>query len=521
MTPHDTGSEIYKADDDAPPALVYCRVSTRRLAEGTSLVSQRDACAAHAERLGYRVARVTEEVYTGADLFSRPQLARDRADIRAGAFKAVIAYSVDRLTRNPAHLTLISDECDRAGCRLVFVTSHGADSSSRQAEAYAAEIERAKITERMTRGRRTKLRRGRPVFNGWDLYGYRADRERGVYIIHEPEAGVVRRIFSMCAGGKGMHSTAAALNREGVPSPKADRRPGARWTSSAISDLLNCRSYKGEEYGDKTKLVGGLHRPRPESEWIRLPDGVRPPIVTAELWGECQQSIHARAERMNNKERRTPLLRGHIFCAECGAAMIRNYFKRGKYEYEKYRCGSRWRPFKTECTGEGVSLAPVEEWVWNEVGLTLSDAAAVERLTMTAEREAAAPQLLLDLGSARRQLLAAERALAASLSTFGALESDPPLREYAGRNVEQTFRERRQLGEMAAELEARFNEGRRRADGVRRVLTLARERGGVESFTFEERRLALALLHVKVRANGDDPAGWWFEILSGAAVSCP
>lgn len=497
------------------PALVYCRVSTSQLAEGTSLTSQRDACVAHAERLGYRVARVTTEVYSGADLFDRPRLARDRADIRAGRFKAVIAYSVDRLTRSPAHLALVSDECDRAGCRLIFVTGDSADAAgtqSRQAEAHAAEIERRSIVERMSRGRRTKLRQGRPVFNGWNLYGYRDDRERGVYIIYEPEAAVVRRIFSMCAEGKGMHRITATLNREKVPSPKSDRRPGAKWSTGGISNLLNCRSYKGEEYGDKTELVGGRHRPRPESEWIRLPDGVRPPIVSAELWESCQRNIRARAERMNNKERRTALLRGHIFCAECGAGMIRNHFKRGKYEYEKYRCGSRWRPFKTECTGEGVSLAPVEERVWNAVTLTLADAARVDLLTTAAEREAAAPQLLSDLESARRQLLEADRALAVTISAFGASDANPSLREYAGRHVEQQFREKRQLEEMAAELEARFNEGRRRADGLRRVLSLSRERGGLDSFAFEDRRLALAVLRVKIHANGDDPARWRYEL---------
>ncbi len=190
MTPHDTGrnigSTVVIAQENTPPALVYCRVSTRRMAEGTSPASQRAACVGHAARRGYRVARVTEEVHSGADLFDRPQLARDRAAIRAGDFKAVIAYSVDRLTRNPAHLTLLADECARAGCRLIFVTSHGvnagADSSAHRDEAYAAEVERAKIVERMSRGRRTKLRQGRPTFNGWNLFGYRADRERGVYI---------------------------------------------------------------------------------------------------------------------------------------------------------------------------------------------------------------------------------------------------------------------------------------------------------------------------------------------------
>src|SRR5687767_10366395 len=103
-----------------PSALVYCRVSTNTLAEGTSLESQKAACIALANQLGYTVARVTEEVFSGAKLFDRPNLARDRADIRAGMFQAVIVYEVDRLSRNTAHLVLLSEGCKSAGCRLIF-----------------------------------------------------------------------------------------------------------------------------------------------------------------------------------------------------------------------------------------------------------------------------------------------------------------------------------------------------------------------------------------------------------------
>ncbi len=69
-------------------ALVYCRVSTQKQEEeGTSLDSQAAACIAHAEKLGYQIGRVTKEVYSGAELFDRPLLSRDRADIRAGMFQ--------------------------------------------------------------------------------------------------------------------------------------------------------------------------------------------------------------------------------------------------------------------------------------------------------------------------------------------------------------------------------------------------------------------------------------------------
>ena len=87
-----------------PSALVYCRISTGNSAEGTSLESQKAACISLATQLGYTVARVTEEVFSAAELYGRPKLARDRADIRAGMFQALVVYAIDRLSRDTAHL---------------------------------------------------------------------------------------------------------------------------------------------------------------------------------------------------------------------------------------------------------------------------------------------------------------------------------------------------------------------------------------------------------------------------------
>lgn len=462
-------------------ALIYCRVSTKALAAGTSLSSHRAACAAHAERLGYAVARVTEEVFSGAELFDRPMLSRDRADIRSGMFKAVIAYSVDRLTRNAAHLAILSEECDRADCRLIFVTENTAEGVLlRSEEAFAAEVERDKIRERMSRGHRFKLAQGRATFNGWDLYGYRADRKADTYRIYEPEAEVVRSIFAACASGKGMHSIAPALNRAGVPSPKSDRRPGSRWSSGAVSDMLSSPSYVGEEYRLKmTQGATGRKIPRPESERVRLPDGVRPPIIPRELWDECQRAIRARAAKMNNQRARPTLLRSHIFCAECGAHMILNYFKRGKYEYLKYRCGSRWRPYETDCRGEAVPAAAVEERVCLKVVALLSDGDFVARAIESAGRRGYDPQLASDLQAAKR---AHER----SSVVLQALTENSSLGQYVERAAAQTARERQQLEKVIAELGARAAAAGRRAEELRRLTALA----GTE-LTFEDRRLAL------------------------------
>src|SRR5918998_4301956 len=101
---HKQGTKAGQHVNGCKEALIYCRVSTQKQEdEGTSLDSQAAACIAHAEKLGYRIGRITKEVYSGAELFDRPLLSRDRADIRAGMYKAVVVYAIDRLSRDIAH----------------------------------------------------------------------------------------------------------------------------------------------------------------------------------------------------------------------------------------------------------------------------------------------------------------------------------------------------------------------------------------------------------------------------------
>lgn len=480
---------------DKGAALVYCRVSTKALAEGTSLDSQSARCVAHAESLGYTVARVTLEVHSGADLFGRPLLARDRADVRAGRYQALVAYSVDRLTRDEAHLAIIRAECDRAGCRLVFADGGAEGPLSR--EAYAAKAERRNVVERMKRGRHAKLMQGRPTFNGWTLYGYRPDRDAGVYQIYEPEAVIVRRVFSLCAEGLGTYRIASAFNREGIPTPKRRHRPGSRWTSATVSLILSNRAYTGEEVCWKVRKGGGRReRQRPESEWVRLPEGVRPAIVTPELWEECRRKVEARVPRMNDGVKHPALLRGHIFCAECGAGMVRNYFRRGKYEYLKYRCGSRWRPFATRCRGEAVPLEAAHGWAWG----------VVERLLLHPDTAARAAMHALPASSAELEAARlAHESAALALRALLAADAGDALGPY----LEQATREERALGRLVAELEERQDKVARPAGDLLRLCERARQ--GVGNLTFDERRLALKALGFKMFANGDDPTRWCHE----------
>ena len=89
---------------------IYPRVSSDEQADhGTSLTTQKKACADYASKHGMQVIGVFEEDFSGRFL-ERPALNQLRALLRAGELDAILVHAMDRYTREPAHIDLLLDE---------------------------------------------------------------------------------------------------------------------------------------------------------------------------------------------------------------------------------------------------------------------------------------------------------------------------------------------------------------------------------------------------------------------------
>src|SRR5262245_22074077 len=276
-------------------AAIYCRVSTAgQEAEGTSLVTQEEQCRTYAAEQGYAVdeAHVYRDVYTGTELWERPQLTTLREAIRQHAVTGVIAYAIDRLSRDPVHLGVILSEAEHHGVLVEFVTEPLDNTPEGQlirfVRGYAAKVEAEKIRERSMRGKRARIQAGKLHNHGPELYGYRRDKAAGTRTIYEPEAAIVQQIFHWYVDDHlAFRAIVRRLNDQGIPSPAVnkiryadpDRRP--RWGRSQLLRILREPTYKGEAIGWRYTDGGRL---RPDAEWIRLPAGTAPAIVEAGLW---------------------------------------------------------------------------------------------------------------------------------------------------------------------------------------------------------------------------------------------
>jgi site-specific DNA recombinase len=349
-------------------AVIYCRVSSTKQEDGTSLDSQLEACRAHAKKLGYTVVKSVREIYSGADFFDRPQLGQVRDEIKQGKYDAFFVYHTDRLSRGGiAHLAILVDEFGRYGCEIVSVTDPLDKSDEgeliRSVNAYAAKKERLQIRERTMRGRHHAAVKGTLAF-GRPLYGYEVN-ESGRRYIDETEAGWVRYIFQSILDGTSLRRLATDLNGRGVPTTQ-----GSIWWPHTVKKLVNNPAYCGRtivfRYKHKVFFDKGVKKHNgsalgdPENQ-IELPDAT-PAIVSKRDWEEAQIAMQVRSKARITADSPEYLLRGFVRCATCG----RSFSPVGKHKLRYYVCTSTQNP-SVNCHTKSFPAVKAEENVWNFV----------------------------------------------------------------------------------------------------------------------------------------------------------
>jgi site-specific DNA recombinase len=496
-------------------AAIYCRVSTvGQEEEGTSLVTQEEHCRKYAAAHGYLVddAQVYREVYTGAELWDRPQLTRLREAIGQQAVGVVLAYAIDRLSRDPVHLGLILTEAEHHGVTVAFVTEPLDNTPEGQlirfVRGYAAKVEHEKIRERSLRGKRARIQGGKLHNFGLELYGYRRDKPKGVREVYEPEAAIVRDIFTWVLEGHSLRAILQQLNRQGIPSPgvgKTGTTAPPAWGKGQLHRLLKHPAYKGQSIAWRYTHAGHL---RPASEWIALPDGTTPAIVSPAVWDAVQTRLARNRGEDGRNQARPYLLRGRIICAVCGRAMRTSPERGGR---RTYRCSSRETP-SGPCGGKRVPADAIEAWVWDQMAAVLQDPSIIAAQLARQRAEGPDPVLVADRAAAQRRLAKLDRQQARLMRQFREGDDNSFPWELVKREIATIEEEKRHLQASLAEVDRRLAAAEVALKQWEALTTYCtRVAQHLTRFDFAEKRLALDAMAIRVIANGGQVQGWRLE----------
>ncbi len=300
------------ADPTVVPVAIYTRKSTNHNMdlEMNSIESQRQYCEsfvkAHAAE-GWEVVadRYDDPAYSGKDT-SRPAFKRLMADAKAGKFKVIVFYKLDRLSRNLRDFLDITAALEECGVRLACV-AHPIDTGTAAGRAFVnlmavfGQLEREQSAERVADTFQAIRKRGGYI-GGCTPFGYLVQDK---HLVPDPERrDVVRKMFECFLQTASEKAVAAMVEECG-----ATRRDGRPWNLSYVGRILRNRVYCGEV----------MFRGEPvQAEHEAL--------VPKELWEAVNNLIKEHAEasaaRPCADQRSTPHpLAGLVRCGHCGGAM--------------------------------------------------------------------------------------------------------------------------------------------------------------------------------------------------------
>lgn len=184
-------------------------------------------------------------------------------------------------------------------------------------------------------------------------YGYKKDEtDKEKWLIDEPAAEIVKKIYSLCLAGRGPLQIAKQLEREKVLVPTAYFESVGRktrnatpldpyaWHPSAVVGILENRQYTGCAVNFKTTTVSYKVHTRiinPVEDYQIIPN-MQEPIISEDIWLRVQELRKNR--RRNTATGRTSLFSGLVYCPDCGSKLHFCASKSLRRDQEFFRCAN-------------------------------------------------------------------------------------------------------------------------------------------------------------------------------------
>ena len=217
-------------------------------------------------------------------------------------------------------------------------------------------------------------------------YGYRKSPEDKHKLIPDEHAPIVKRMFKMALEGKSCGAIATILKNERIPTPgvyirnkdgilcenKRVKYPYG-WLQSTVRDILTNEVYIGnivsQRYTSKSFKDKRLVE-RPKDEWIRV-ENTHEPLVDKDTFYTVLKRVSIK--KPQNKLNPGNILRGLVFCGECGSSMV--YKKENSIAgTAKYQCNLYVHRGKGSCTIHSITADDLKAIVLEDINrhITLS-----------------------------------------------------------------------------------------------------------------------------------------------------
>ncbi|HAP48452.1 MAG TPA: recombinase family protein [Afipia sp.] len=413
-------------------AALYARFSSD-LQSDRSIDDQFAVCRGRAQRDGLQVVALFEDrAKSGASVFGRAGLAKMVEAAKTGVFDVLIVEALDRISRDQEDMASIFKRLTFQGIEIVTVHEGKADAIQVGIRGIVSSLFLTDLAHKVRRGHAGNIREGKHA--GGLAYGYRhTPGKAGVWVIHEPEAAIIRRIYSEYVAGDRTREIIDRLNAEHIAAPR-----GAYWRKNTLTGsnnrhngILGNEVYCGRLVWNRVRMVKDpdtgkrISRPNPESEWHRA-DAPHLKIVEPEIFDKAA-AIRRERGHLAPAYRRKPrhMLSGLLRCGSCGGGMS----VKGEDSGGTRVVCTRYREAGTCDNQRSYYLHTIEQTILGGLRDHLRNPEAIklflktyhaERKRLAADNTNTKARLERELGEVGRKL---ERAMSAMLASTAAVET--------------------------------------------------------------------------------------------------
>ncbi|MFC1951591.1 recombinase family protein [Chloroflexota bacterium] len=312
-------------------------------------------------------------------------------------------------------------------------------------------------------------------------------------MVNETEAYWVKQIFEWLVN-EGLSTNAITYRLRDL---KAPTKRSQHWNRSSVIQILKNPAYTGKTYA--FTFYQSTNRRKPQSEWIEIPSAT-PAIISEELFEAAQTQLQLNHEKSKRNTKQQYLLRGHLYCRQCGYAYCGHMDRTIGY----YRCPGKLRIIApvNRCANKNWRAGKIETLIWEKIEDVLDNpdfiATAIEKKHDDAK----------NIGTLEPELRLLERQL-------GALDREQKqLLQWAlkGFPEDTVVAENKRINERRSSLQSRkvaletqiqaSREAAVSLPNLEEHIQLVREK--LTDLDFDMKRLALDMLNVKIWVDGSN-----------------
>ena len=343
---------------------LYCRLSVDDIKEdaeeneSNSIKNQKTILEDYCKKNGITNYRFFVDDGISGTTFNRPDFKRMEEMVEAGIIGRIVVKDLSRFGREQVEMGRLTQVVyPTLGVTFISLSENvnsktGAGMEMMPFYNIFNEWYAAQTSQKIRQVWKTKSEHGERVSPAVP-YGYKkSDTDKKKWLIDEPAAAIVKRIYALCLNGRGPSQIARQLEKEKVPVPSAyydsiGRKHSAKtpaniygWDQRTVVSILENRQYTGCTVNFKSSTVSyKVHKKiyNPTENQQIIPN-TQEAIISEEVWLKVQEIREHRIRPTATGK--TSKFAGLLYCADCGAKLHYCAAKSLPPEKEFYRCSN-------------------------------------------------------------------------------------------------------------------------------------------------------------------------------------